>query len=46
MTRKARLAAYAAAVAVLLAVFALYTNPKMMVMVSDFVWACFGSSPP
>ena len=41
MTRRARIAAYTAAVAVLLGVFALYANPKIMVAVSDFVWACF-----
>lgn len=36
-----RLLAYSAAVAVLLAVFALYTRPEMMVTLADFVWACF-----
>ena len=41
MTRKGRIAAYAAAVAALLAVFALYANPKIMVAVSEMVWACF-----
>jgi len=33
--------AYAAALAVLLAVFALYTRPQIMVYVADAVWACF-----
>lgn len=32
---------YAAAVAALLAVFALYTQPQMMVAIGDMVWACF-----
>jgi hypothetical protein len=41
MSRKARIAAYAVAVAVLLAVFALYTKPQIMVAVSDLVWSCF-----
>ena len=41
MTRKARIATYAAAAAALLAVFALYANPKIMVAVSEMVWACF-----
>ena len=33
--------AYGAAVSVLLAVFALYTRPQMMVALADFMWACF-----
>jgi hypothetical protein len=33
--------AYGAAVAVLLAVFALYTRPQMMVALGDMIWACF-----
>jgi len=42
MSRKGRIiAAYAIAVAVLLGVFALYTNPRIMVAVSDMIWACF-----
>ena len=42
MTQKSRkLIAYGAAIAVLLAVFALYTQPQMMVTLTDFVWACF-----
>lgn len=36
-----RLLAWAAAVAVLLAVFALYTRPQMMVALGDLLWACF-----
>jgi hypothetical protein len=41
-TRARKLIAYAAALLVLLAVFALYTQPLMMVRLSDFIWACFG----
>ncbi|HEY8358530.1 MAG TPA: hypothetical protein VIL30_13815 [Ramlibacter sp.] len=41
MSRAARLLVYAFAVAVLLAVFALYTQPQMMVALGDLVWACF-----
>jgi hypothetical protein len=41
MSRKGKIAIYAAAVAVLLAVFALYTRPQIMVAVSDMVWSCF-----
>ena len=33
--------AYAVALAVLLSVFALYTQPQIMVYVADAVWACF-----
>ena len=33
--------AYAAALAVLAAVFALYARPDMMMAVGDMVWACF-----
>lgn len=33
--------AYSVAVALLLAVFALYTRPQIMVYVGDAVWACF-----
>ena len=32
---------YAAAIAALLAVFALYTRPAMMVALGDMIWACF-----
>ena len=39
--RARKLAGYGAALAVLLAVFALYTRPDMMVTVGDMVWACF-----
>ena len=39
--RTRKLLAYGAAIAVLLAVFALYTQPQMMVTLTDFVWACF-----
>jgi hypothetical protein len=42
MTLRARkLLAYAAAVALLLAVFVLYTRPQIMVVLSEQVWACF-----
>ena len=33
--------AYGAAIAVLLAVFALYTRPPILVMLADQLWACF-----
>ena len=36
-----KLLAYGAAVAVLLAVFALYTRPAILVALADQVWACF-----
>lgn len=36
-----RAAAYGAALAVLLAVFTLYSRPEIMVSVSEFIWACF-----
>jgi len=36
-----RLAAWSAVVAVLLGVFALYTQPRMMVALGDMIWACF-----
>lgn len=42
MTQRTRkLLAYGAAVAALLAVFALYTRPEIMVALADQVWACF-----
>ncbi len=41
MTRSRRIAAYAAAIAVLAGVFALYTRPDMMVSVSEMIWSCF-----
>jgi hypothetical protein len=34
--------AYAAALAVLLGVFALYTRPDLMIALSEQIWACFG----
>jgi hypothetical protein len=43
MTKRAKVIAYSAAAVVLVAVFALYTNPKIMVAVSDMIWACFGT---
>lgn len=39
--RAKKLTAYAAALVVLLGVFALYTQPQMMVAIGDMVWACF-----
>jgi hypothetical protein len=36
-----RAAVYGVAVAALLAVFALYTRPQMMVALGDMIWACF-----
>jgi hypothetical protein len=42
MTIRARkLLAYGVAIAVLLAVFALYTRPEMLVTLADQIWACF-----
>jgi hypothetical protein len=37
-----KLLAYAAALAVLLAVFALYTRPDLMITISEQIWSCFG----
>lgn len=39
--RARKVLAYGAAVAVLLAVFALYTRPELMITLSEQVWACF-----
>lgn len=39
--RAYKLLVYAAAVAVLLGVFALYTRPELMIAISEQVWACF-----
>ena len=36
-----RLLPWAVALAVLAAVFALYTRPELMVMLSEQLWACF-----
>ena len=42
MTQKGKkLIAYGAAIAVLLAVFALYTRPTILVALADQLWACF-----
>jgi hypothetical protein len=42
MTPRARnVLGWAAALAVLAAVFALYTRPGVMVMLADQLWACF-----
>jgi len=40
--RARKLISYAAALAVLLAVFALYTRPDLMVTISEQIWSCFG----
>jgi hypothetical protein len=41
MTQRTRkLLAYGVAVAVLLAVFALYTRPLILVTLADQIWAC------
>jgi hypothetical protein len=40
--RARKLLAYAAALSVLLAVFALYTRPLFLVTLADQIWACFG----
>lgn len=39
--RKRKLLAYGVAVTVLLAVFAMYTRPQIMVALADQIWACF-----
>jgi hypothetical protein len=39
--RTRRFFAYGTAVAVLLAVFALYTRPLILVTLADQIWACF-----
>jgi len=39
--RSKKLLAHGAAVAVLLAVFALYTRPRILVTLADQFWACF-----
>jgi hypothetical protein len=36
-----KLLAYAAAITLLLAVFALYTRPTLLVALADQIWACF-----
>jgi len=36
-----KLLVYGVAAAALLGVFALYTQPGMMVALADFMWACF-----
>ena len=41
MMRRRKLLAYAAAVAALLAVFALYTRPTILVTLADQIWSCF-----
>ena len=39
--RTRKLLAYSAAIVVLLAVFALYTRPAILVTLADQFWACF-----
>ncbi len=39
--RTRKLLAYGAALVMLLAVFALYTRPQMLVALTDLMWACF-----
>jgi hypothetical protein len=39
--RARKLLAYGAALAALLAVFALYTRPAILVTLADQMWACF-----
>jgi hypothetical protein len=39
--RARKVLAYAAAIALLLAVFALYTRPTILVTLADQLWACF-----
>ena len=39
--RTRKLLAYAGAIAALLAVFALYTRPAILVTLADQLWACF-----
>jgi len=41
MSRKGRIALYAAAAVLLAGVFALYARPQLMVALSDMIWACF-----
>jgi hypothetical protein len=42
MTRRGRtIVTYAAALVVLAAVFALYTQPTLLVTLADQLWACF-----
>jgi hypothetical protein len=40
-TRLRKLLAYSAALAALLAVFALYTRPDFLVTLAEQIWACF-----
>ncbi|MFZ2160102.1 MAG: hypothetical protein WAV72_28835 [Bradyrhizobium sp.] len=39
--RTRKLLAYAAALTVLLAVFALYTRPEILVTLANQIWVCF-----
>jgi hypothetical protein len=39
--RLRKLLAFSAAVAVLLAVFALYSRPEFLITLADQLWACF-----
>ena len=40
--RNRKVLAYAAAMAALLGVFALYTQPTVVVTLAEQIWACFG----
>ncbi|WP_332816401.1 hypothetical protein [Ramlibacter sp.] len=41
--RTRKLLAWGAAVALLAAVFALYAQPQVTVMLTEQIWACFGA---
>jgi len=41
MARRHKLLVYAAALAVLLGVFALYTRPEFLMNLADQLWSCF-----
>lgn len=41
MTRTGKFAIWGAAAAVLMGVFALYTQPDFLVTLADQIWACF-----
>ena len=40
--RTRKVLAYAAAMAALLGVFALYTRPTVVITLAEQIWACFG----
>ena len=41
MSRRYKIVIYAAALAVLLGVFALYTRPEFLMNLADQLWSCF-----